>query len=118
MRGGVVPSLNSLERGRGSGRRDVTRYDLTVLFKSNIWIHQYPKSIPLRKYSTALLQAIFSLGEAGYDTVAPFYQRAQLFGPDDAIVRVSVHVDDGSSRNCMSLARWKRYGHSLHSDPL
>ncbi|KAJ6580670.1 hypothetical protein B0H19DRAFT_982226, partial [Mycena capillaripes] len=31
------------------------------------------------------------------------------------MVRVSAHVDDGSSRNCMSLARWKRYGHCLGS---
>ncbi|KAJ6604954.1 hypothetical protein B0H10DRAFT_1740484, partial [Mycena sp. CBHHK59/15] len=45
----------------------------------------------------------------------PFYQRAQLFGADDAMVRVTAHVDDGSSQNCMSLARWKQYGHCLRS---
>ncbi|KAJ6477928.1 hypothetical protein C8R47DRAFT_984656, partial [Mycena vitilis] len=31
------------------------------------------------------------------------------------MVRVTAHVDDGSSRNCISLARWKRYGHCLRS---
>ncbi|KAJ7719060.1 hypothetical protein B0H16DRAFT_1248076, partial [Mycena metata] len=43
----------------------------------------------------------------------PFFQRAQLFGPDNTLVRVTAHVDDGSSRNCMSLERWRRYGHCL-----
>ncbi|KAJ7608482.1 hypothetical protein DFH06DRAFT_1017656, partial [Mycena polygramma] len=31
------------------------------------------------------------------------------------MVRVTALVDDGSSSNCMSLARWKRYGHCLQS---
>ncbi|KAJ7106324.1 hypothetical protein C8R44DRAFT_587287, partial [Mycena epipterygia] len=30
-------------------------------------------------------------------------------------VRVTVHVDNGAGRNCISLARWKRYGHCLGS---
>ncbi|KAJ7216072.1 hypothetical protein GGX14DRAFT_359272 [Mycena pura] len=52
---------------------------------------------------------------AAQETVAPFYQRAQLLGPDNAMVRVTAHVDDGASRNCISLARWERYGHCLRS---
>ncbi|KAJ6538744.1 hypothetical protein B0H10DRAFT_1624766, partial [Mycena sp. CBHHK59/15] len=43
----------------------------------------------------------------------PFYQRAQLYGPDDSVVRVTAHVDNGAMRNCISLARWKGYGHCL-----
>ncbi|KAJ6573709.1 hypothetical protein B0H10DRAFT_1891427, partial [Mycena sp. CBHHK59/15] len=65
------------------------------------------------QYSTSLPSAIFSLNTTDYDRVPPFYQRAQLLGPANAVVRVTAHVDDGSSRNLISLARWKRYGHCL-----
>ncbi|KAJ7467298.1 hypothetical protein B0H11DRAFT_1732842, partial [Mycena galericulata] len=65
------------------------------------------------QYATPLPAAILSLDVADQETVAPFYQRAQLLGADGASVRVTAHVDDGSMRNCISLARWKRYGHYL-----
>ncbi|KAJ7750673.1 hypothetical protein DFH07DRAFT_746042, partial [Mycena maculata] len=61
----------------------------------------------------ALPAAIFSLDAADQEAVPPFWQRAQLLGPDGAIVRVTAQVDDGASRNCISLKRWKGYGHCL-----
>ncbi|KAJ6610779.1 hypothetical protein B0H10DRAFT_1676987, partial [Mycena sp. CBHHK59/15] len=43
----------------------------------------------------------------------PFYQRAQLLGPNNTVVRVTAQVDNGATRNCISLAWWKAYGHCL-----
>ncbi|KAJ6622146.1 hypothetical protein B0H10DRAFT_1650573, partial [Mycena sp. CBHHK59/15] len=43
----------------------------------------------------------------------PFYQRAQLLGPNNAVVRVTAQIDNGTMRNCILLARWKKYGHCL-----
>ncbi|KAJ6527541.1 hypothetical protein B0H10DRAFT_1974282, partial [Mycena sp. CBHHK59/15] len=76
------------------------------------WCDSLPK-FPGKRYSTSLPAAILSLDAADQDTVAPFYQRAQLLGPNNAVVRVTAHVDNGATRNCISLARWKAYGHCL-----
>ncbi|KAJ6620066.1 hypothetical protein B0H10DRAFT_1665769, partial [Mycena sp. CBHHK59/15] len=43
----------------------------------------------------------------------PFIQHTQLIGPNGAIVRVTAQVDNGTMHNCISLARWKAYGHCL-----
>ncbi|KAJ6506516.1 hypothetical protein C8R45DRAFT_773390, partial [Mycena sanguinolenta] len=43
----------------------------------------------------------------------PFYQRVQLVGQEGTKVRLTAQVDNGAMWNCISLARWKTYGHCL-----
>ncbi|KAJ7764192.1 hypothetical protein DFH07DRAFT_770599 [Mycena maculata] len=64
-------------------------------------------------YPTSLPAVILSLDAVDQETIAPFYQRAQLLGPNGAVVHVTAQVDNGAMRNCMSLTRWKQYGHCL-----
>ncbi|KAJ7347184.1 hypothetical protein DFH08DRAFT_960535 [Mycena albidolilacea] len=62
---------------------------------------------------TSLPAPILSLHNADQDSVAPFLQRMQLISIDGIKVCLTAQVDNGATRNCMSLARWKQYGHLL-----
>jgi hypothetical protein len=44
----------------------------------------------------------------------PFLQRIQLIATTGTIVRATGQIDDGAMKNCISLARWERYGHCLN----
>jgi hypothetical protein len=108
LRGGAVSNLNSLERGRTRGRRNVTSHQSNVSFDpTNTAVIQHPEARLERvlEYLAPLPGAVLSLKATSRDMVAPFFQRAQLFGPDNSMVRVTEHVDNGSMCNCMSLAR-------------
>ncbi|KAJ6460267.1 hypothetical protein C8R45DRAFT_842852, partial [Mycena sanguinolenta] len=61
----------------------------------------------------ALPKSILSLHDIDQESVAPFYQRAQLIGHGGALVRLTAQVDNGAMRNCISLMQWKKYGHCL-----
>ena len=87
-------------------------WDVTRVNKD--FYHDINKS-PVLLYNSPTEDRILQMTEPknNINKPKPFLQRIQLKGKSGSVVRATGQVDDGAMRNCISLDRWKKYGHCL-----